>query len=126
MRCRARARQALERGLPGLGSVGRGMVLSVPRRPEMTIEATSPSRQVRGQAGTPAPTVKAEPTKSAIVVKLLSRTKGATLSEVAKATGWQPHSCRAFLTGLRKRGRCWSRSSEKMEQLPIGSPLLTL
>lgn len=79
----------------------------------MTIEATSPSRQVRGQAGTPAPTVKAEPTKSAIVVKLLSRTKGATLSEVAKATGWQPHSCRAFLTGLRKRGKVLVKKQRK-------------
>lgn len=43
-------------------------------------------------------------TKSAIVQKLLSRSKGATLAELTNATKWQPHSARAFLTGLRKKG----------------------
>jgi len=38
-----------------------------------------------------------------MVTKILSREKGATLLEMSKATGWQPHSCRAFLTGLRKK-----------------------
>ncbi len=44
-------------------------------------------------------------TKAAMVTKILSREKGATLLEMGKATGWQPHSCRAFLTGLRKKAR---------------------
>lgn len=43
-------------------------------------------------------------TKSALVQKLLSRSKGATLAELTSATKWQPHSARAFLTGLRKKG----------------------
>ena len=43
-------------------------------------------------------------TKAAVVTKILSREKGATLLEISKATSWQPHSCRAFLTGLRKKG----------------------
>lgn len=43
-------------------------------------------------------------TKAAMVTKILSREKGATLLEISKATGWQLHSCRAFLTGLRKKG----------------------
>jgi hypothetical protein len=43
-------------------------------------------------------------TKAATVTKILSRAKGATLVEIGKSTGWQPHSCRAFLTGLRKKG----------------------
>ena len=42
-------------------------------------------------------------TKAAMVTKILSREKGATLLEISKATGWQLHSCRAFLTGLRKK-----------------------
>jgi hypothetical protein len=42
-------------------------------------------------------------TKAAMVTRILSREKGATVLEMAKATGWQPHSCRAFLTGLRKK-----------------------
>lgn len=39
-----------------------------------------------------------------MVSKILSREKGSTLLEMSKATGWQLHSCRAFLTGLRKKG----------------------
>jgi hypothetical protein len=49
-------------------------------------------------------TQKKATTKAAMVTKILSREKGATLLELGKATGWQPHSCRAFLTGLRKKG----------------------
>ena len=43
-------------------------------------------------------------TKATAVARLLSREKGATLEEIIKATEWQAHSCRAFLTGLRKKG----------------------
>ncbi|NNC73546.1 MAG: DUF3489 domain-containing protein [Sphingomonadaceae bacterium] len=43
-------------------------------------------------------------TKSATVNRMLRRDKGATLAEIEKATGWQPHSCRAFLSGVRKTG----------------------
>lgn len=42
-------------------------------------------------------------TKSAKVVALLNRRKGASIDEICKATGWKPHSVRAFLTGLRKK-----------------------
>jgi hypothetical protein len=42
--------------------------------------------------------------KSSIVEQLLTREGGASLEELTAATGWQPHSCRAFLTGLRKKG----------------------
>lgn len=43
-------------------------------------------------------------TKSANFIALLNRTKGASIDEVCKATTWKPHSVRAFLTGLRKKG----------------------
>ncbi|GAA0464745.1 hypothetical protein GCM10009096_01540 [Parasphingorhabdus litoris] len=42
-------------------------------------------------------------TKSAKVISLLSRAKGATLDEICKTTEWKQHSVRAFLTGLRKK-----------------------
>lgn len=44
------------------------------------------------------------PTKAIIVQKLLSRPKGASLAEIIEATGWLPHSVRAFMTCLRKKG----------------------
>jgi hypothetical protein len=43
-------------------------------------------------------------TKIAEVVNLIHRDSGATLEELVAATGWLPHTTRAALTGLRKRG----------------------
>ena len=43
-------------------------------------------------------------TKTAQIIKLLSRKAGADLPALQKATGWQPHSVRAALSGLRKAG----------------------
>ena len=42
--------------------------------------------------------------KQALIVKMLSRKAGATLEALVDATGWLPHTTRAALTGLRKRG----------------------
>jgi hypothetical protein len=38
------------------------------------------------------------------ILGTLSTDKGATLDELTRATGWLPHTARAALTGLRKRG----------------------
>jgi hypothetical protein len=42
--------------------------------------------------------------KQALVVEMLSKQQGTTLDALVKATGWLPHTTRAALTGLRKRG----------------------
>ena len=42
--------------------------------------------------------------KISMVADLLRRKGGATLVELIAATGWLPHSTRAALTGLRKKG----------------------
>ena len=42
--------------------------------------------------------------KISLVADLLRRNDGATLAELVAATGWLPHSTRAALTGLRKKG----------------------
>ena len=52
-------------------------------------------------------------TKSDTVIKLLLRGKCATPTELIAATDWQPHSLRAFLSGLRKKGRAIVREARK-------------
>lgn len=48
-------------------------------------------------------------TKIAKVQAMLERPSGATVAALCKATGWQPHSVRAALTGLRKAGHIIER-----------------
>ena len=42
--------------------------------------------------------------KLALVINLLRRADGARIVDLTEATGWLPHTTRAALTGLRKRG----------------------
>ena len=37
------------------------------------------------------------------ILKLLQRNTGATIAELAKATGWQKHGVRGFLSGTLKK-----------------------
>ena len=57
----------------------------------------------------------AEPrsTKQALLLDLLKREGGASLDEIVAATGWLPHTSRAALTGLRKKGH--EIAKEKVE-----------
>lgn len=46
-----------------------------------------------------------QPSKKDRFHALLTGETGATIAEIVDATGWQAHSARAMLTGLRKQGR---------------------
>ena len=54
-------------------------------------------------------------TKQVRVIEMLRAKKGATLDALVEATGWLPHTTRAALTGLRKRGYAIERSREDGE-----------
>ena len=54
-------------------------------------------------------TVAKGPTKTAAVIGLLIRPDGVTLAELIEATGWLPHTTRAALTGIRKKGHAVER-----------------
>lgn len=62
----------------------------------------------KGRTSTGAATP-ARKTKLGTVLDLLCRPEGAGIAELRRATGWQAHSVRAALTGLRKRGHAVTR-----------------
>jgi hypothetical protein len=82
-------------------------------RPKRTSATKAPAAgQIRGSKAKAKPAVapaKAE-TKSEVVLKLLRRSQGAILAELVAATGWLPHTTRAALTGLRKKGHVLEKS----------------
>lgn len=67
-------------------------------------------------------TKRAQPTKAARpgsqaakILELLQRPNGASLQELTKATGWQPHSMRGFLSGTVRQKMALALSSRKNE-----------
>jgi hypothetical protein len=63
--------------------------------------ATKPGRL----AGEPsAPRKPREGTKQEAVLTMLRRAEGATVAQIAEATGWASHTVRGFLAGLKKKG----------------------
>ena len=54
-------------------------------------------------------------TKTAALMALLARNEGASLEELQRASGWQPHSVRGFLAGTVKKMPGVSLCSEKPE-----------
>lgn len=56
---------------------------------------------------------KPSPSKLQQLALLLLRDEGATLAEMIAATGWLPHTTRAALTGLKKKG--YAISSDKLD-----------
>jgi DNA-binding MarR family transcriptional regulator len=61
--------------------------------------------------------------KLALVIELLQRDGGATIGDLTEATGWLPHTTRAAITGLRKRG--YSVMREKREDGASGYRIST-
>lgn len=53
-------------------------------------EAKSAEKPIGGKLGT--------------IAKAIATPKGATLGQLVKKTGWQPHTVRAALSRIRKRG----------------------
>lgn len=51
--------------------------------------------------------------KTATVRKMLRRSSGAMLAEITTVTTWQPHSARAFLSGIRKKGDPLQRDTRR-------------
>jgi hypothetical protein len=63
--------------------------------------AGKPSRTPREPG---APRKPREGTKQETVLALLRRDEGATIAQIIEATGWQSHTVRGFLAGLKRKG----------------------
>src|SRR6266481_5693082 len=80
-------------------------------RKKATPAKTAPKGKKKGTAASP---VARDGSKTATVVGLLERKGGATLAEVMKATGWQAHSVRGFISGtLGKKMGCTVESTKR-------------
>jgi len=70
-----------------------------------TPASRTPSAQQRSRVNVESSPGQIRPgSKQAVIIDLMVRPKGATLDELIQATEWLPHTTRAALTGLRKRG----------------------
>lgn len=78
---------------PGLRALGIEPRASKPNRKKAAAKATSAHATSEARAGT----------KLATVVVLLKRKGGATISDIAAATGWQTHSVRGAISGALKK-----------------------
>ena len=67
--------------------------------PPLTTRPTPANAKVRA----------AKSSRPAQLRKLLTRKSGATIGQMQLAFGWQPHTARAAISGLRKRGEIIER-----------------
>ena len=72
-------------------------------RPQPQPSSGATTARDPGIVGAKTPTPRAG-SKLARVIDLLQRSDGATILHLMEATGWLPHTTRAALSGLRKRG----------------------
>ncbi len=68
------------------------------------IDVTHAEPELESSKESSLPRIPRAGTKISTVIEMLERDAGATIEELVIATGWLPHTTRAALTGLRKRG----------------------
>jgi hypothetical protein len=93
---------------PGAAGANASETPVQPRRRRMAREPKSSAAQTgkseSSRANEKRATKARGQSKIAAVIALLEREQGATLAEMVEATGWLPHTTRAALTGLKKKG----------------------
>lgn len=105
--------------------IKRALLIAIPRDGEPSLLAiTREGRAAAGLGaevtGTPVSGAGGEPpqvqpmqSKTALMRDLLGRADGATVAQMAEATGWLPHSVRGFMAGALKKKHGLAIASEK-------------
>jgi hypothetical protein len=91
---------------PTPAAVGHKASMAKPR-PKRALASTTPATPIASSIKTP------RVSKQDQLAALLIRDEGATLDQMIEATGWLPHTTRAALTGLRKKG--YAIDSDKVD-----------
>ena len=105
-------------GRDAIGEDARAQAQTPNNKPRREMEAPADEKRSRDASGkkdsidggAPSP---GGGTKLALVIAMLCAKGGATLDALVDATGWLPHTTRAALTGLRKRGFSIERTREE-------------
>ncbi len=79
------------------------------KQPPAPLPGKSVPQGATASGTSPVPATRAA-SKIGTVLELLQRDEGASLGELIAATGWLPHTTRAALTGLRKKGHVIDRT----------------
>jgi hypothetical protein len=98
-----------KKGAPKAKKAASKKTTSAPKK-----QANTKKKATGTKASKPA-AVPREFSKKAIVLDLLRRSKGATMAEIAKATGWQAHSIRGFISGALSKKMGLTIESSKNE-----------
>ncbi len=86
------------------------------RAPSMTkrnVQTKSRRTKLKTTASRKASSKPLTHSKASICIGLLSRKDGASIADLQKATGWQPHSVRGFLSGQINKAAELKLTSEK-------------
>ena len=83
--------------------------------PEPTVSAPTPTKPARGRDSAAEPPKVRPGTKQARLIAMLEADDGATIAEIAKATGWQNHAVRGAISGALKKRLGLPVTSETVE-----------
>ena len=92
-----------------------GDLIGALEAPMAALRAALAGKPIRIQRDANTPRKPREGTKQEQVLAMLRRPEGATVAQIAEATGWAQHTVRGFFAGLKKKGHAVEvKSRERM------------